>query len=78
MSTPQNALNGTSYSVPCGRVVGGGSVVNAMFFHRSDASFYNTCDDLGARGWSWESLLPYFKKVLNWSSLDVMIFMADL
>lgn len=62
ISTPQAALNGTTYSVPCGRAVGGGSVVNAMFFHRSDASFYDTCDTLGARGWSWQDLLPYFKK----------------
>ncbi|KAF2627624.1 GMC oxidoreductase [Macroventuria anomochaeta] len=70
MSTPQAALNGTSYSVPCGRAVGGGSVVNAMFFHRSDASFYDTCDALGARGWSWTSMLPYFKKSETFSRPD--------
>ncbi|KAJ8107527.1 hypothetical protein OPT61_g8803 [Boeremia exigua] len=62
MSVPQTALDNKSYSVPCGRAVGGGSVVNAMFFHRSDASFYDTCDSLGAHGWSWKDLLPYFKK----------------
>ncbi|KAF2846944.1 GMC oxidoreductase [Plenodomus tracheiphilus IPT5] len=62
LSTPQAALGGTSYSVPCGRVVGGGSVVNAMFFHRSDAELYNAWDELGATGWSWTDLLPYFKK----------------
>jgi choline dehydrogenase-like flavoprotein len=33
-----------------------------MFFHRSDASFYDTCDALGAHGWSWNNLMPYFKK----------------
>ncbi|PSN67054.1 choline dehydrogenase-like protein [Corynespora cassiicola Philippines] len=62
MSTPQTALGGTSYSVPCGRVVGGGSVVNAMFFHRSSAQDYDAWDRLGAKGWSWKDLLPYFKK----------------
>ncbi|CAO2658119.1 Nn.00g073790.m01.CDS01 [Neocucurbitaria sp. VM-36] len=62
MSTPQAALGGTSYSVPCGRVVGGGSVVNAMFFHRSDAALYDAWEELGATGWSWKGLLPYFKK----------------
>ncbi|KAH9880905.1 hypothetical protein IAQ61_001199 [Plenodomus lingam] len=62
MSTPQAALGGTSYGVPCGRVVGGGSVVNAMFFHRSDAELYDSWEDLGATGWGWTDLLPYFKK----------------
>lgn len=64
-STPQAALGGTSYSVPCGRGVGGGSLVNAMFFHRSDAELYDAWDSLGATGWSWKDLLPYFKKVLQ-------------
>lgn len=63
MSTPQAGLGGTSYDVPCGRVVGGGSVVNAMFFHRSDVEVYDGWDELGATGWSWKDLLPYFKKV---------------
>jgi len=38
-----------------------------MFFHRSDASFYDTCEALGARGWAWKDLLPYFKKSENFS-----------
>ncbi|KAF2189246.1 GMC oxidoreductase [Zopfia rhizophila CBS 207.26] len=61
-STPQTALGGTVYSVPCGRVVGGGSAVNAMFFHRSSAEDYDAWDALGAKGWNWNSLFPYFKK----------------
>jgi choline dehydrogenase len=44
-------------------VIGGGSVVNAMFFHRSDAELYNAWEELGATGWGWADLLPYFKKV---------------
>jgi choline dehydrogenase len=63
MSTPQTALGGTSYGVPCGRVVGGGSVVNAMFWHRSDAALYQAWVALGATGWGWADLFPYFKKV---------------
>ncbi|KAH8728333.1 choline dehydrogenase-like protein [Phaeosphaeriaceae sp. PMI808] len=59
-SVPQIALGGGSYGVPCGRAVGGGSVVNAMFFHRSDAALYDAWHELG--GWSWEEMLPYFKK----------------
>ncbi|KAH7079975.1 choline dehydrogenase-like protein [Paraphoma chrysanthemicola] len=62
LSSPQVALQGTSYGVPCGRAVGGGSVVNAMFFHRSDALLYDAWHELGAIGWTWKDMLPYFKK----------------
>ncbi|KAF2246817.1 GMC oxidoreductase [Trematosphaeria pertusa] len=62
MSTPQTALGGTSYTVPCGRVVGGGSMVNAMFMSRGSAVEYDTWAQLGATGWTWRDLLPYFRK----------------
>ena len=67
VSTPQVALGNTSYGVLCGYVVGGGSVVNAMFFHRPDANFYDTCEALGARGSAWKDWLPFFKKSENFS-----------
>ncbi|KAL1794907.1 hypothetical protein ACET3X_006723 [Alternaria dauci] len=70
MSTPQTALNNKSFGVPCGRVVGGGSVVNAMFFHRSDAGLYNAWEELGAAGWGWADLLPYFKKSETFTAPD--------
>jgi choline dehydrogenase len=69
LSTPQTALGGTSYGVPCGRVVGGGSVVNAMFWHRSDDALYQAWVELGATGWSWAELFPYFKKVCKHTDL---------
>ncbi|KAH6720855.1 choline dehydrogenase-like protein [Leptodontidium sp. MPI-SDFR-AT-0119] len=61
-STPQRGLNGGPYFVPMGRVVGGGSTVNAGFFLRCPAVDYDSWEDLGNRGWGWEGLLPYFKK----------------
>ncbi|CAN9327524.1 unnamed protein product [Alternaria sp. RS040] len=70
MSTPQTALNNASFGVPCGRLVGGGSVVNAMFFHRSDAELYNAWEELGATGWGWFDLLPYFKKSETFTAPD--------
>ena len=59
----QRGLNGGPYFVPMGRVVGGGSTVNAGFFLRCPAVDYDSWEDLGNRGWGWEGLLPYFKKV---------------
>ncbi|KAK0645452.1 hypothetical protein B0T16DRAFT_428576 [Cercophora newfieldiana] len=37
-STPQAALNGKTFNVPAGRVVGGGSVVNAMVFSENSTA----------------------------------------
>ncbi|KAI9051847.1 hypothetical protein LZ554_004108 [Drepanopeziza brunnea f. sp. 'monogermtubi'] len=61
-STPQRGLNNGTYFVPMGRVVGGGSTINAMFFLRSPALDYDSWEALGNPGWGWDGLLPYFKK----------------
>jgi choline dehydrogenase-like flavoprotein len=44
-------------------VVGGGTVVNGMFFNRGSAGDYEAWENLGNPEWGWEGLLPYFKKV---------------
>jgi len=44
-------------------VVGGSTKLNHMVFVRGAPSDYNSWGDIGNRGWNWESLLPYFKKV---------------
>lgn len=44
-------------------MVGGGTVVNGMFFARGSAGDYDAWENLGNPGWGWEGLLPYFKKV---------------
>lgn len=62
-STPQTALNGRTFNVPAGKVVGGGSVVNAMVFVRPGKEELKDWEKLGAKGWDWDSLLPYYRKV---------------
>jgi len=62
-SVPQTALNNQSYIVPFGRAVGGGSVVNWLVWLRSAKAEYDSWEtQLGDAGWSWDTLLPYFKK----------------
>ncbi|KAK4233272.1 oxygen-dependent choline dehydrogenase [Achaetomium macrosporum] len=68
-STPQTALNGRSFNIPAGKVVGGGSVVNAMVFLRPGREELRDWERLGAKGWDWDSLLPYYKKA-SLSMLD--------
>jgi 5-(hydroxymethyl)furfural/furfural oxidase len=46
-----------------GRVLGGGSAVNAMVANRGAPGDYDEWGAAGAEGWSWESCLPYFRKL---------------
>ncbi|GAB7358183.1 hypothetical protein MBLNU230_g0337t1 [Neophaeotheca triangularis] len=61
-SVRQAELNGRTSPVLSGAVVGGGTVVNGMFFTRGSAGDYDAWERLGNPGWGWEGLLPYFKK----------------
>ncbi|KAG9509274.1 Glucose dehydrogenase [FAD, quinone], partial [Fragariocoptes setiger] len=47
---------------PRGRVLGGSSVLNYMLYLRGNARDYNLWESLGAYGWSWRDVLPYFLK----------------
>jgi choline dehydrogenase len=50
--------------IPCprGRTLGGSSSINGMLYVRGQPLDYDTWGQLGNRGWSYESILPYFKK----------------
>ena len=45
------------------RVVGGGSSINGMMANRGAPEDYDEWDALGATGWSWDDVLPYFIKL---------------
>lgn len=45
------------------RILGGGSSVNGQFFNRGAPTDYDEWHAMGAEGWNWDSVLPYFKKV---------------
>ena len=62
-SVPQAGLDNRTAPLYTGAVVGGGTVVNGMFFHRGSAGDYDAWEKLGNPGWGWKDLLPYFKKV---------------
>lgn len=46
-----------------GRGLGGGSTHNAMNFVRGSPLDYDTWASMGAKGWSYQEVLPYFKKL---------------
>ena len=45
------------------RVMGGGSSINGQFAVRGMPGDYDEWDEAGARGWTWKSCLPYFKRL---------------
>jgi 5-(hydroxymethyl)furfural/furfural oxidase len=46
-----------------GKVIGGSSSVNGMAANRGLPSDYNHWEEMGASGWGWEGVLPYFRKL---------------
>ncbi|WP_299208617.1 GMC family oxidoreductase N-terminal domain-containing protein [uncultured Tateyamaria sp.] len=59
---PQAELNGRRGFQPRGRTLGGSSAINAMLYVRGHQRDYDEWADLGADGWDWDSVLPYFKR----------------
>jgi choline dehydrogenase len=59
---PEAGLNGRSLNYPRGKVIGGSSAINAMIYMRGQAGDYDYWRQLGLPGWSWDDVLPYFKK----------------
>ena len=52
------------------RVVGGGSAINAMVALRGLPDDYDEWAQMGARGWGWNDVLPYFRKLENDLDMD--------
>ena len=60
-------LNGRNLYWPRGRGWGGSSSINAMVYTRGHAWDYDHWSQLGNAGWSYESVLPYFRRAEDFS-----------
>lgn len=61
-SVPQPALNNRRIYVPRGKLLGGSSSLNGMVYIRGHKWDYDHWSELGNAGWSYEEVLPYFKR----------------
>lgn len=61
-TTRPDIRNGQAVFCPRGKTLGGSSAVNAMIYIRGHASDYDRWAAAGNPGWSWDHVLPYFKR----------------
>jgi choline dehydrogenase-like flavoprotein len=59
-SEPESSQNDREIFCPRGKLLGGSSSINAMFYVRGQPQDYDHWASLGNEGWSWNDLLPYF------------------
>ncbi len=55
-------LNNRRIDWPRGKVLGGSSALNGLLYIRGDKYDYDNWEKLGNKGWSYNDVLPYFKK----------------
>jgi len=60
---PDAHLAGRSIHYARGRVLGGCSSINAMIYMRGQREDYDHWAALGNEDWSWDEVLPYFRKL---------------
>lgn len=65
-SEPQETMAGRRIECARGKVIGGSSTINAMAYVRGNRGDYARWASYGLRGWSYEDVLPYFRKQESW------------
>lgn len=84
-TVPQPNLNGRKGYQPRGKTLGGSSAINAMAYIRGHKIDYDQWAELGNSGWSFNDVLPYFKRSENnqritdeWHGNDGPVVVSDL
>jgi len=61
-SAPEPSIGGRPMLLPRGRGLGGSSNINGLLYVRGQHADYDAWSNLGALGWSWADVAPYFRK----------------
>jgi choline dehydrogenase len=62
VTEPSDTTGGRSIIWPRGRVLGGSSSINGLIFIRGQHQGFDDWERLGAAGWNYRELLPYFRR----------------
>ena len=62
-SIPQSRLNNRSIEFAAGKIVGGTSMINGLMYIRTAVPEIDGWEQLGAKGWNWDTLWPFYKSV---------------
>ncbi|WP_150524774.1 choline dehydrogenase [Roseibium sediminis] len=62
-SEPEPHLGGRRLATPRGKVIGGSSSINGMVYVRGHACDFDTWEDMGAAGWGYRHVLPYYQRM---------------
>ncbi|MEN8831771.1 choline dehydrogenase [Pacificibacter sp.] len=65
-SEPEPHLDNRRLATPRGKVIGGSSSINGMVYVRGHARDFDTWAEMGADGWSYADVLPYYKRMETW------------
>jgi len=66
VTEPEPHLGGRRLACPRGKVLGGSSSINGMVYVRGHARDYDHWAEVGATGWAYADVLPYFQRLENW------------
>jgi choline dehydrogenase len=63
IAEPEPSLGGRRLVTPRGKVIGGSSSINGMVYVRGHARDFDTWEEMGAKGWGFRHVLPYYKRL---------------
>ncbi len=85
LTAPDPGLNNRQLKWPRGKVLGGSSSLNGLLYIRGQAEDYDQWAKCGNSGWSYEEVLPYFKKSEHqqrgadtWHGVDGPLKVSDI
>jgi len=64
--SPDSTINGRRFMWSAGRMLGGSSSLNGQVYIRGARADFDHWAELGAKGWSWNEVFPYFLRSEHW------------